>query len=270
MQRIFLGLFLALLVHLCAGGQTTAGSARVQAPAARIQARPIPAESLRRFEQLHAALQPSARTWVDQQASIEAQRPKPDLGVLRAVVSQRFASSLSATGPGRAGSIAGPLNDGTVDAIVWLILVQSYQEQQQGLQSRAEQTQFYDNLKNKIRNVLTGMEQESAAAKSSQHIATCATAFCRSLPSQLAEINAASAQTSHPTNLQAPANITYTQLSALQNLVNQALNTANNDRQLAMNAFQDFDQKASLLYDCISTVEKTASVGAATAMHNLL
>jgi hypothetical protein len=192
------------------------------------------------------------------------------LGALRAAVRQRFASSLSATGPGRAESSAGPLNDGTVDAIVWLILVQSYQEQQQGLQSRAEPTQLYSDLENEIRGVLTGMEQESAAAKPSQRFATCATAFCRSLPSRLAEINAASAQTPHPTHLQAPANITYTQLSALQNQANQELNTADNDRQQAMNRVQADDQHQSQLIQVISSVEKSMSDTSDAAIHNML
>jgi hypothetical protein len=253
----------------CAGEQTTAGNARPQAPAAGIQARPIPAESLQRFEQLHAALQPSARTWVDQQASIEAQRSKPDLGALRAAVRQRFASSLSATGPGRAGFSAGPLNAGTVDAMVWLILVQSYQEQQQGLQSRAERTQFYNNLESKIRSVLTGMQQESAAAKSSPRIATCATAFCRSLPSRLAEINAASAKTLHPTNLQAPANITYMQLSALQNEAYQALNNVNAESELQYLALQENMQSESRTFSLMSNMEKSMSDQASNVVGNL-
>ncbi len=153
---------------------------------------------------------------------------------------------------------------------MWLILVQSYQEQQQGLQSRAERTQLYNDLENEIRNVLTGMEQESAAAKPSQRFATCTTAFCRSLPSRLAEINAASAKTSHPTNLQAPTNITYTQLSALQNQLNQALNTVESDqqwasdRQQAQAAFQAADQKTTQLFQVISTVEKTMCAERAT------
>jgi hypothetical protein len=227
----------------------------------------MPAESLRRFEQLHAALQPSARTWVDQQASIEAQRPKPDLGALRAAVRQRFASSLSATGPGRAESSAGPLNDGTVDAIVWLILVQSYQEQQQGLQSRAEPTQLYSDLENEIRGVLTGMEQESAAAKPSQRFATCATAFCRSLPSRLAEINAASAQTPHPTHLQAPANITYTQLSALQNECYQALHNLDAEEQYL--ELQENMQSESRQFSLMSNMEKSMSDDAKNVIGNL-
>jgi hypothetical protein len=189
------------------------------------------------------------------------------LGALRAAVRQRFASSLSATGPGRAGSSAGPLNAGTVDAIVWLILVQSYQEQQRGLQSRAERTQLYNHLENEIRNVLTGMEQESAAAKPSQRSATCTTAFCLSLPSRLAEINAASAKTSHPTNLQAPANVTYTQLSALQNEAYQALNNLDAEEQYL--ALQENMQDESRTFSLMSNMEKSMSDQASNVIGNL-
>jgi hypothetical protein len=116
MRPIFFGCFTALLLSLAAGGQSPASHANTPTPAAKIEIRPIPPELLRRFDPLHAALKPSAKAWVEQQAKIEAKRAKPDLNALRAAIRQRFASSRP--------------DNAAVDTFAFLVLMRAVQNMQ--------------------------------------------------------------------------------------------------------------------------------------------
>src|SRR5271157_1437341 len=148
MRPIFFGCFTALLLSLAAGGQSPASHAITPAPAAKIEIRPIPPELLQRYEPLHAALKPSARAWVEQQARIEAQRPNHDLNALRAAIRQRFPVSFSAPASLRQG--------GDIDALVFVVLMQTSQDVEDKIDADEEQLQ---DLEMNIDTIINEMEQ---------------------------------------------------------------------------------------------------------------
>jgi len=80
---------------------------------------PVPPEILHRCQLLRAYLQPAVRTWMEQQARLEARRPSLDLDALRGAIRQRFASSLSSTP--RQPSLT--MSDPGVEALVVLIVL---------------------------------------------------------------------------------------------------------------------------------------------------
>jgi hypothetical protein len=61
------------------------------------EVRPIEPEMARRFAALHPKLQPSARTWVEKQARLEAQKPTPDVAGLGRAIRRRSAPNPRAT-----------------------------------------------------------------------------------------------------------------------------------------------------------------------------
>ncbi|HEY1211247.1 MAG TPA: hypothetical protein VGE85_17915 [Terracidiphilus sp.] len=262
MRPIFFGCLTALLLSLAVGGQSPASHAIAPAPAAKIEIRPIPPELTQRYEPLHAALKPSARAWVDQQATIEARRPKPDLNALRAAIRQRFPGSFSAPASLRQG--------GDIDAVVFVVLVQTSQNVQANIEADAEQIQALMQDINALRQALEQLNQEKAAlAKTGQRNASCATPFCRSLPASLAEINASTAKFPHPTHLQAPASLTLTQLQSLVSQMETSLDTVGDDAQLANVDLQNMLQKQQQTIQMLSAIEKLLNDTAMSVIRHL-
>jgi hypothetical protein len=79
-----------------AQGQGVKGPEMTVKPVAT-EVRPIEPEMARRFAALHPKLQPSARTWVEQQARLEAQKPTPDVAGLGRAIRRRSAPNPRAT-----------------------------------------------------------------------------------------------------------------------------------------------------------------------------
>ncbi|HME57334.1 MAG TPA: hypothetical protein VKF63_03285 [Terracidiphilus sp.] len=261
MRPIFFGCFTALLLSLAAGGQSPASHAITPAPAAKIEIRPIPPELLQRYEPLHAALKPSARAWVEQQARIEAQRPNHDLNALRAAIRQRFPGSFSAPASLRQG--------GDIDAVVFVVLVQTSQNVQANIEADAEQIQALMQDINALRQALEQLNQDMAALpKSARRDSLCNTPSCRSLPSTLAFLNKSSTNLRHPTHFQAPASLTLAQLQVLVNQMESALSTVGDDSQLANVDLQNLQQQQQTL-QMLSDIEKLLNDTAMSVIRHL-
>jgi len=82
----------------------------------------------------------AARAWVEQQARIEAKRPKPDLNALRTAIRQRFPGSFSAPGSQQPGVTAAQ-NNSDIDAVVFVVLMQAAQDAQSDLEEQMKQMQ---------------------------------------------------------------------------------------------------------------------------------
>ncbi|MGA3160962.1 MAG: hypothetical protein ABSC77_07070 [Terracidiphilus sp.] len=263
MRPIFFAFSTVLLLSLAAVGQSPASHAIAPAPAAKLEIRPVPLELLQRFEPLHAALQPPAKAWVDQQAKIETQRPKPDLNALRAAIRQRFPRSLASPAPGV--SVAEKNRD--VDVVAFLVLTESAQQTQADqalhLQKLQEMNTIAQALNQYLKQVTQAAEQlqpKNGNDDNGQVVALnnkpCQTAFCTSLSSRLESLNRASATLPHPLHLQAPANPTVAQLKALVNQMEGALNTVGDDSQLANVDLQNILQHQQQTLQTLSDIEK--------------
>ena len=269
MQRISLGLFLALLLGLGANGQSAVNNARVPVRAARVEIRTMPPELLQRFEPLHAALKPSARIWIEEQAAVEAQRPRPDLNALRAAIRQRFAASFSPA----ASRPSVELNSSDVDAVAFVVLMQAARNAQANLEMDARQLQAalqqLQTLRQELLQTLDQLKREAAVGKANLRIGNCATNVCQSLPSTIAEINALSPQLPHPLHLQAPVNISNVRISVLENQIIGTLDTMSEDNQLLNTDLQNTAQNIAQNVEAISDVQKSMNDTAMSIINNL-
>jgi len=258
MQRIILVLFVTSMLVLNAGGQSknpaTVGDVKAPATAAMIEILSVPPRLVQRFEPLHAALNPSARAWVEQQARIEARRPKPDLNALRAAIRQRFPRSFASQAPGV--SVAGKNRD--VDAVAFLVLTESAQQTQAQQTYQLQQMQEFNTVSQVLRQTLNQLTQQHQPAKgNADDDKPCQTAFCTSLPSRLESLNRASATLPHPLHLQAPANLTVVQFNSLINQMESKLDSVGDDAQLANVDLQNTLQHQQQALQMLSDIEKS-------------
>jgi len=251
MRCFSLGFSMLLLFGTVAGAQ--------KAPP-RSGSRSLPAETVRRYDQLHASLQPSVRNWVDEQARTALQRHEIDLSQLRSNVLQHF-PTLNAGGS--ATGFVDPM------ALVQMVVMESYKQTTTDMENYALQVEFFNKLKQAIRVQMDGIHQELAAEGTRPKTAICATAYCRSLSSQLTNLNATSAGSLHPLHLQAPANPTYQNLQSLQaNLENQ-LDSVGDDAQLANTQLQDAMQMQQQTMSVLSNMLKSLNDTEEAIIRNL-
>jgi hypothetical protein len=275
MRRIILGVFSisvwVTLAFASAGrGQTNtavrSSKLKPAAAASQMAIRPVSAEIAKRAETLRASLQPSARSWIEQQAQIEAKQPVPNADALRAAIRQRFASSLS-QGASRQGGIAAGQTD--VDAVVMIVMEQAAQDSEQDLQAQMQQMQEATKEKQALRQLVDEMQQAMAQMQASAKNASCKTAFCQALPSRLDEISRSSARLPHPIHLQASSNITGQQLAALDAQLKQAGDSVSEmSDQLQLELQMSMDARSKAL-EALSNIEKSESDAQNSVVQNL-
>jgi hypothetical protein len=258
MRPVLFAFSTVLLLNPCSGAQSPASRAVTPAPAAKIEIRPVPPELSRRFEQLYAALKPYARDWVNLQAKIEAQRLKPNLDALRVAIRLRFVDSHP--------------DNSTVETVVALVLLQMAKDGDSALAAQISQVFALQKEKQDLQTLADQLSHEAALAKESKRAGACLSSLCVSLPSKLAQLNAASANLPHPIHLQASANLTYQQLAMVQANVALALNTLNEDnqRESASNRVQSDNQNANTVYNQLESILKNMNDTQESAIHNLL
>lgn len=273
MLRIFVSLFLALTLNFYAYGQSKSvarpNENSLPSPMAKSQIEPIPPELLRRSTALHSLLQPSAKTWIDEQAKIEAKRPSPNLDALRATIRQRFAISPPPAKSGRQQPAAALQSNNAVDEVAVMIILEMVQEGDRDLQAQMQNAYAMMQVKQALRNLLDQLDQQMAAGKTSPRNENCSTAFCRSIPTKLTELATASAQTPRPIHLQAPAITTYQQLSALQNQLQNALDSENEISEMGSMQLQMLMDARSKLLQMASDIEKANSDTANAITQNI-
>jgi hypothetical protein len=229
----------------------------------------MPPHLVQRFEPLHSALKPSAKSWVDQQARIEAQRPHPDLNALRAAIRQRFAGSLTPASSRGQGKSAKSDDGGDIMAICFVVLMQASDSAQNDVKEIMQGVQVINKQKAALRQMMDQANSDVAASKASQRSQICTTPFCNSLASSFAAINASSAKLPHPVHLQAPARITYAQLQTLVSQMESALNSIGDDAQLANVDLQNILQRQQQELQMLSNIEKSLNDTAMSIISNL-
>lgn len=167
---------LALTAQAQAGATSMQATARPPM-AAEMRVAELPTGAAQRHAELQAHLQPSAQSWVMQQARAMKGQKSPDLGALRAAATARFAANGGATAASNAA----------IDQMVFAVLMESTKDSENDLRDAMQQMQAITRAKDQIR----GMQQATRqAAGNTAGQAVCRTAFCDSLPKQLAELNA--------------------------------------------------------------------------------
>jgi hypothetical protein len=178
---------------------------------------PIPAEMTRRFETLYRPLQPSAKSWVDQEARRLARSGTVNAGAVRSSVQSRF-PTLLATSTAQSG----------IEAMAFVVMMQATNGVDTDLASIMNQVKAITNAKQQLRDILNEVNQSLAnSAQQGYPEVKCPNPppgyVCpKSLQTQLANLSAATAQLPRPIHLSAPPRLTHAALSTLSNQLLQA------------------------------------------------
>jgi hypothetical protein len=202
-----------------------------------VEVRPLSPEITQRYDNLQKHLKPSAKSWVDQQAKIEAQRNQPDMATLEEQVRQRFAASLDKKSKDPAGDIS---------SIMFLVMAQATQDADQDLKEMMSQMQATSDSKKKLREEQDQLKQDLAATHDKM-TKECHTSACKTLPAELKQLSVATAASPHPVRLVAPQKLTYgdvqQMISQIQN-EKDSLDEMSEQEQLKLQMYMDRRSKA--------------------------
>lgn len=265
MRHIVPGLLISLAV---VSGSTLQSQVQPPSPDAnqlvnlRI-AQPSP-QLVRRAQTLNAALQPGARMWVFEQAKAEAQRPRPDLYTLNAVIRQRLAGSVAASP--RSPVATGGSASQDIDAIAFIVMMQATQDNEDDLKSQMASLQAINQQKGVERKLLDDLNSELAGT---QPNLSCTSPFCRSFPSRAASINEANANLGRPSRFQASPEMNYQQFAGLQLQLSQNLQSMNELSDMTSMHLQMTMDRRSKFMQALSNIEKKISGTSSAIVQNL-
>lgn len=255
----------------CSAGMAIPAAAQLlqqpQRPQIRLQqaeVRELPPEMTRRFSNFHAALQPSARLWVEQQARMQAQKSAPDVPGLESAIRSRF-PRLNASGtPGMLGGPAG----GDIEAMAFLTLMEATQAMDQDLKTIMAAVNAINHAKDSLRSLQSSVQQEAAGSGGKPNT-PCRSPFCQSLPARLAELSAGTANLPRPVRLQSPPAPTYANLQALQNSLRSQLDSMSELGETESLRLQMLMDQRSKFLEALSNIMKKTSDTQSSILANL-
>jgi hypothetical protein len=258
---------LTMLVLLPGTSYLCAQNSSMRMEAVRPEAvRPLAPALTQRFTVLHSSLQPSARSWAEQQARMEAQRP-PDLAALQSQIRARFASSLSPAKPS-SPSLSIPAG-ADIEAMAFIVLMQATNDMDQDLQQIMDQVKAENEAKQQLRNLLNQVNRDVASASAGMKQQPCRTPGCQSLSSELMRLSAATAQSKRPVRLSAPANLTYGQLQQVAAQMNQQLDSLGDLSQQQQMQLQMLMDRRSQFEQILSNIMKKQQDTASSIVSNM-
>jgi hypothetical protein len=248
-------LFGAMLVVVAATWIALRTGAQLREPA------PIPQEMTRRSASLHAVLQPSARSWVQQQARLEAQKTAPDVAGLQNALRGRFSSLSTANG------------SADIEEMVFIVLMDAENDADQDLQDQMAQMKAATNAKAELRAIQEKLQQIQAQlsaemAKAGQN-AACTNPVCRELPQQLDKLAADTVSLAHPVRIVAPRNLTYGQVGTIQTQLQNGLNSLNEMSEMTSMRLQMAMDRRSKFVETLSNIMKKISDTSDSIVANL-
>jgi hypothetical protein len=117
--------------------------------------------------------------------------------------------------------------------------------------------------------LLDELNKVQATLNANDKNAVCKSEFCNSLPAHLSALNASSGTAGHPMRLDAPANPSYEQLTALKSQVNGALDSMNDLSETQSLELQMAMDRRSKFLETLSNIEKTISDTDSSIVQNL-
>ncbi|HEX7553791.1 MAG TPA: hypothetical protein VF378_09560, partial [Geothrix sp.] len=165
---------------------------------------PLPPAAIRRLDALMPRLQPTVRTWIQDQAQRQRGLPAPDLEAIRQAARDRFkpindpatATRLRATIAVRPGPPA-PLNPSAppvvlgsadIEALVFVVLMQASKSAQEDLKAIMDGVKAINKQKEGLRQLTNEVKQKRASAHTSDM--PCASPDCRALEGRLRTLGA--------------------------------------------------------------------------------
>ncbi len=218
-----------------------------------VQVRPLPPEMSRRYTGLRTRLQPSASSWVQQQARAEAQQPVPNLPVLESAIRSRFGGTA--------------LSGNDIDSLAFIVLMQATDDMDQDLQQMMAEMKSITASKQQLRDLISEVNKD--ARSGARPTAPCSTSTCRSLAARISQIETAAPKSPKLVRLQVPANPTFGELRQVQDKLNANLDSMNDLSEATSLRLQMTMDRRSKFLETMSNIMKKISTTSDTVVQNL-
>ncbi len=255
MRRLTLLLYVVTFGCTLLAQQPRARLAATNADA--VQLRPVPAEITRRYTVLSAKIQPSARSWIQQRARLESQKNAVDVNSLKADVRSHFQPTNV------------NLSDADIQALAFIVLMDATKSTEDDLAQIMAATKAINNTKQALRSALNDVNREVAATNKPTLSAPCITAFCRSLPARLSQIQAQTPASPGIRRLLVRPNPTYADLNALQNDIKSRLDSISEMGETDSLRLQMTMDRRSKFLEALSNIMKKTSDTSASVVKNI-
>jgi hypothetical protein len=219
--------------------------------------RPIPPETKARYERLKRVLQPTARTWVENQGRLELKRGEPDVAALRSAIQGRFAGA------------NGPLAQSDIDAMVEIVLAEAASDQESDLQQAMSEVQAQTKAKDALRQILEEANAEAAASGGKNASARCETPRCKQLEQQIPELNQLLEHAGVRATVKIQGTMTYGQLKGAAQALQNAQNSLGDISQTSQMQLQMVMDQRTKLLEALSNIEKKQSDTSQSILANL-
>jgi hypothetical protein len=229
----------------------------------------LPSESTTRYNADLAKLQPSAKAWVAEQAELERHKASPGVSEIRLAARARFSNQRG-------------LAQMDVDEVVFLVLMQAANAQNNDLQQIMNEVQAQTKAKQSLREMMGQIDaaQSSMGARgtaesqgtpgaSGVRAAGCSTSDCAAVAAKSQEIVRATAQTSHPLHYTVPPNPTQQQLGQLQTVAQGDLSSLSNMSEQTQMKLQMAQQQYDQFMQAISNMMKSMNDTSSAIIGNL-
>lgn len=123
--------------------------------------------------------------------------------------------------------------------------------------------------KQQLRNLVDHVKRDAATASQANAKQPCRTANCQSLPGELKQLSAVTAQSKHPVRLSVPENFTYGQLQPIVTQLDQDLNAMNDMSQQQQLELQVAMDRRSKLEQTLSNIMKKQQDTASNTVSNM-
>jgi hypothetical protein len=247
--------------------------ARLDMVSQPVQLHAFSSQITERYTSLHTSLRSSAQAWVDQQAKLEAERPAPDLGALRAQIRSRFSSSLSSSsakpGSGQMSAKDALPAGADIEALVFVVMMQATENMDQDLQQMLTEVKAETAAKQKLRNLQNEIEEDAASGDGPQAQQVCRTFACASIPSELRQLAADTAHLKHPISLAVPPHATYGQIQQVKTQISRALDSLSDISQQQQLQLQTLMDRRSQFEETLSNLMKSQQDTSSSIVSNL-
>jgi hypothetical protein len=223
-----------------------------QSPAGEVKA--IPPEMTRRFGELRPKLQPTAGAWVNQQAHALAQKTAADLHALEIAIRGRFGDGNN-------------LSDSDIEAVAFIVMMQATNDMDKDLKAIMDEVKSMTAAKAKLRDLINQVNKD--VANNAEQDAPCLTPLCRSLPSQLSQLAAMTANLEKPVRMQVPPHVTFANLQSLEDQLKQQLDSMNELSEMTSLRLQMMMDRRSKFISTLSNIMKKISTTQDTLVQNL-
>jgi hypothetical protein len=261
-----------LCASLCAAQQNVRpvqNPAALRETPAAATTRPSATPAMRaKYDALRQHLSPAAAAWVQSEAATVAKTPSANASTVEGSAKARFGNQLQ---------------NGDIESLVFIVLMQATDDQDKDLQQIMNQTQAINQQKNKLREVqsqatvaqnelnkqMAGEKARGGKTNSPTDAVRCTSPACAQLAQKASEANQLAPATGSSARYSVPATPTAAQLQDLQNQMKSGLDSMNEMSEMTSMRLQMAMDRQSKFYETLSNLMKSVSDTQSSIVQNL-